>query len=149
MIGSRESPFRLPLIVFVRFVISPNAPPFKSPVMLPSKSVIVLNYSSVFVNSLTVSVINTDGWRGYDGLVDIGFDKHLRVNHGNNEFACGERHINGIESFWGYAKKRLVKFNGIDKKMFYLHLKETEYRFNHRNGNLYLDLLKLLRNNPL
>ncbi|MBY3625308.1 IS1595 family transposase, partial [Acinetobacter sp. CUI P1] len=26
---------------------------------------------------------------------------------------------------------------------------ETEYRFNHRNGNLYLDLLKLLRNNPL
>ena len=51
------------------------------------------------------SVINTDGWRGYDGLVDIGFNKHLRVNHGNNEFACGDRHINGIESFWGYAKK--------------------------------------------
>lgn len=95
------------------------------------------------------SVINTDGWRGYDGLVDIGFDKHLRVNHGDNEFACGERHINGIESFWGYAKKRLSKFNGIDKKMFYLHLKETEYRFNHRHGNLYLDWLKILRNNPL
>ncbi|MFW1949269.1 IS1595 family transposase, partial [Acinetobacter bereziniae] len=27
--------------------------------------------------------------------------------------------------------------------------KETEYRFNHRHGNLYLDLLKLLRQNPL
>lgn len=89
------------------------------------------------------SVINTDGWRGYDGLVDIGFNKHLRVNHGDNEFACGDRHINGIESFWGYAKKRLIKFNGIDKKMFYLHLKETEYRFNHRHQNLYLDLLRL------
>ncbi|MFR9678796.1 IS1595 family transposase, partial [Acinetobacter sp. SEK570] len=36
-----------------------------------------------------------------------------------------------------------------DKKMFYLHLKETEYRFNHRHSNLYLDLLKLLRNDPL
>ncbi|MEQ1307745.1 IS1595 family transposase, partial [Acinetobacter bereziniae] len=24
-----------------------------------------------------------------------------------------------------------------------------EYRFNHRHGNLYLDLLKLLRQNPL
>ena len=82
-------------------------------------------------------------------MVDIGFNKHLRVNHGQNEFACGERHINGIESFWGYAKKRLIKFNGIDKKMFYLHLKETEYRFNHRHSNLYLDLLKLLRENPL
>ena len=104
----------------------------------------------LYVPSICIdSVINTDGWRGYDGLVDIGFDKHLRVNHSDNEFACGERHINGIESFWGYAKKRLSKFNGIDKKMFYLHLKETEYRFNHRHGNLYLDLLKLLRNSPL
>lgn len=32
------------------------------------------------------SVIHTDGWRGYDGLVDWGLDKHFRVNHGNNEF---------------------------------------------------------------
>ena len=69
------------------------------------------------------SVINTDGWRGYDGPVDIGFEKHLRVNHGDNEFAGGERYINGIKSFWGYAKKRLIKFNGIDKKLFNLHLK--------------------------
>lgn len=38
------------------------------------------------------------------------------ANHGDNEFACGNRHINGIESFWSYAKKRLIKFNGIDKK---------------------------------
>ena len=95
------------------------------------------------------SVINTDGWRGYDGLVNIGFNKYLRVNHGDNEFACGDQHINGIESFWSYVKKRLIKFNGIDKKMFDLHLKETEYRFNHRHRNLYLDLLKLLREDLL
>lgn len=25
------------------------------------------------------SVIHTDGWRGYDGLVDIGVDRHFRV----------------------------------------------------------------------
>ncbi len=30
------------------------------------------------------SVIYTDRWRGYDGLVDVGFDKHLRANHGVN-----------------------------------------------------------------
>ncbi len=29
----------------------------------------------------------------------------------------GNSHINGIESFWGYAKTRLVKFKGMDKKM--------------------------------
>ena len=95
------------------------------------------------------SVIHTDGWRGYDGLVDIGYDKHYRVNHGNNEFANKVSHINGIESFWSYAKIRLVKFRGIKKDSFYLHLKECEFRFNHRSDNLYATMLKLIRINPL
>lgn len=95
------------------------------------------------------SVIHTDRWRGYDGLVDVGFDKHHRVNHGNNEFARGNAHVNGIESFWSFAKRRLAQFNGVAKHTFELHLKETEFRFNHRHDNLYLALLKLLRNNPL
>jgi transposase-like protein len=95
------------------------------------------------------SIIHTDGWRGYDGLVDIGVDKHFRVNHGNNAFVRGSKHVNGIESFWSFAKHRLVKFNGVKKSKFELHLKETEFRFNHRHENLYLALLKLLRENPL
>ena len=95
------------------------------------------------------SIIHTDGWRGYDGLVDIGYDKHFRVNHSNNEFANKQTHINGIESFWSYAKIRLVKFRGIKKNTFYLHLKECEFRFNHRSNNLYATMLKLIRNNPL
>ena len=95
------------------------------------------------------TVIHSDGWRGYDGLVDIGFDKHFRVNHSANEFAKGEQHINGIESFWSYAKRRLQKFNGVSNDTFPLHLKETEFRFNHRRGNLYLELLRLLKSNPL
>lgn len=95
------------------------------------------------------TVIHSDGWRGYDGLVDIGFDKHFRVNHSANEFARGEQHINGIESFWSYAKRRLQKFNGVSNDTFHLHLKETEFRFNHRRGNLYLELLRLLKSNPL
>lgn len=82
------------------------------------------------------TVIHSDGWRGYDGLVDIGFDKHFRVHHGANEFTNGERHINGIESFWSFAKRRLAKFNGVSRRTFYLHLKETEFRFNHRRDNL-------------
>jgi transposase len=94
-------------------------------------------------------VIHSDGWRGYDGLVDVGYEKHLRIHHGRNRFAEGRRHINGIESFWGYAKRRLAKFNGIPGQTFYLHLKECEYRFNHRRGNLYETLLKTLRANPL
>ena len=95
------------------------------------------------------TVIHSDGWRGYDGLVDIGFDKHFRVHHGENEFAVGNNHINGIESFWSYAKRRLAKFNGVAKHTFYLHRQETEFRFNHRTVNMYLEILKMLRNNPL
>ena len=95
------------------------------------------------------SIIHTDGWRGYNGLVDVGFAKHFRIRHGENEFAKDNQHINGIESFWSYAKRRLVKFNGVPRSNFLLHLKETEFRFNHRNKNLYKVLLKLLRKNPI
>ena len=93
--------------------------------------------------------IHSDGWRGYNGLVDVGYAKHFRVDHGTNEFASGNRHINGIESFWSFAKRRLQKFNGVAPHTFYLHLKESEWRFNNRHQNLYLELLKLLRKHPL
>lgn len=95
------------------------------------------------------SIIHTDGWRGYDGLVDLGLEKHFRVNHGNNEFVKGSRHVNGIESFWSDAKHRLTQFHGVRRDKFELHLKETEFRFNHRHLDLYKTLLKLLRDDPL
>jgi len=96
------------------------------------------------------SAIHTDGWIAYDGLVDLGYEKHYRVQHGKDEFVGGNgQHINGIESFWGFAKHRLVKFKGIPKDKFEVHLKETEFRFNHRGQNLYHFLLKELRDNPL
>jgi transposase len=96
-----------------------------------------------------VAMVNTDGWRGYDGLVDVGFDRHFRVRHGQDEFVAGASHINGIESFWSFAKARLQQFKGVPKHTFLLHLKETEFRFNHRYEDLYKLLLKLLRQLPL
>ena len=95
------------------------------------------------------SVIHSDGWRGYNGLVDIGYKKHFRVHHGQDEFVHGKSHINGIESFWGFAKTRLSRFRGMSKKTFHLHLKECEFRFNNREKNLYLLILKIIRKNPL
>ena len=95
------------------------------------------------------SVIHSDGWRGYHGLVDLGYKKHFRVNHLENEFSNSQSHINGIESFWAYAKTRLMKFRGMNPATFYLHLKETEFRFNHRNENIYKLMLKIFKLNPL
>jgi transposase-like protein len=91
------------------------------------------------------STIHTDGFRSYDGIVDLGYQKHYRIEHGKNEFAIGMNHINGIEGFWGLAKVRLVKFRGLSKNTFYLHLKECEFRFNYRNQDLYKVLLKITK----
>ena len=65
------------------------------------------------------SAIHSDGWRGYNGLVDMGYAKHLRVDHGQNEFARGSSRINGIEGFWGFSKSRLTIFKGLAKSTFY------------------------------
>ena len=95
------------------------------------------------------SIIHSDGWRGYNGLVDLGYKKHYRVSHGTDQLVKGKSHINGIESFWAYAKTRLMKFHGIPDSTFYLHLKKCEFRFNYRNQNLYKILLKMFRERPL
>jgi len=86
------------------------------------------------------SIIHSDGWRGYDGLVDVGYDKHFRVKHKDNEFAHGHCHINGIESFWSFTKRRLAKFNDV-KKNFNVHLKECEWRWNRPVKELENDLI--------
>jgi len=89
-------------------------------------------------------VIYSDGWRGYNGLVDVGYSRHFRVLHGENEFARdGHCHINGIESFWSFTKRRLAKFNGV-KINFALHLKESEWRWKREQGVLENELWKLL-----
>ena len=95
------------------------------------------------------SIIHSDSFRSYDGLVDLGYKRRYRVNHGKDEFSNKKSHINGIENFWGIAKMRLSKFRGLNKNTFYLHLKETEFRFNHRNKDLYKLMLQMLRNDPL
>ena len=96
------------------------------------------------------SVIHSDGWRGYNGLVDLGYEKHFRVNHGESEFSAGNgNHINGIESFWGYAKHRMTKFKGVPREQFEIYLKETEFRFNLRGQDVYKFLLKFFRDEPL
>ena len=91
------------------------------------------------------STIHTDGFRSYDGIVHMGYQKHYRVQHGKDEFVRGNAHINGIEGFWGLAKTRLVKFKGMSRSTFYLHLKECEFRFNHRDEDLYKLLLNITR----
>jgi len=59
------------------------------------------------------------------------------------------RILMALNLFGRMRKYRLVKIKGIRKEIFYWNLKETEFRFNHRRDNLYLVLLKLLREEPI
>jgi transposase len=92
------------------------------------------------------SVVISDGWKGYNGLVDVGFDKHLRIKKtikGQTKHVRNGVHINGIESFWSFTKRRLTKFNGC-KKNFDLHLKECEWRWNKNFDTLYAEIKTLI-----
>lgn len=93
----------------------------------------------------TGSDIYTDGWRSYNALTIYGYN-HKKVKHHKNEFVRERKvHINGVESFWSWTKRRLAKFNGISKRSFKEYLLESEWRFNHRK-NLVKDLKISIRN---
>lgn len=71
------------------------------------------------------STIYTDKWKAYDGLVFDGY-KHKRINHLKSYANRKGTHVNGIENFWSFAKRRLAKFNSVSRETFLLHLKECE-----------------------
>jgi transposase len=60
----------------------------------------------------------------------------------------GPRTSTASSPFWSFAKARLQQFKGVPKHTFLLHLKESEFRFNHRYEDLYKRRLKLLRQQP-
>ena len=55
------------------------------------------------------NTIRFDGHIGYDGLADLGYKKHHRIQRGRDEFVNSKSHINGIENFRRIAKMRLAK----------------------------------------
>jgi len=81
------------------------------------------------------SKVYTDKWSAYDGLVFDGY-KHTRINHSKQYSDRRGGHVNGIENFWSFAKRRLAKFNGVSRGTFLLHLKECEFRYNHKGAIL-------------
>ena len=85
--------------------------------------------------TLKGSVFYTDMWRSYNSLKQYG--KHHKINHSKEFAKDNHNHINGIEGFWSYAKERFHKYHGINKTNYPFYLKEMEFRYNNRNGNLF------------
>ena len=73
--------------------------------------------------------------------------KHQIIAHGMEEEYIREdttTHINGIEGFWSYAKTWLYHYRGVPRQYFHLYLKEIEFRFNHRNEDLFQILANIV-----
>jgi transposase len=87
------------------------------------------------------SVFYTDGFKSYVDLKQFG--KHNVIRHDKDEFVKEKNHINEIEGFWSFSKERFHKYHGIDKKNYPFYLKEMEFRFNHRNENVYKLLVNI------
>lgn len=81
------------------------------------------------------STICSDTWRGYTGIASKGY-VHRFVNHSKNEYSDKKgNHINGLEGFWGYLKRKLSAKGGIRRKKLHLYLGEYVWRYNHRKLN--------------
>lgn len=88
------------------------------------------------------SVVYTDKFGSYDSLMFCGY-RHLKVDH-QKCFSSGKVYINGLEGFWSWAKERLIKHHGVSKTYFPLYLKELEFRYNNRNGDIFDQVAKYL-----
>lgn len=78
------------------------------------------------------SVVCTDALRLYTGIAANGY-VHRLVQHDQGEFRSRQGvHINGLEGFWGYVKRRLAAKGGIRPERLPLYVAEYVWRYNHR-----------------
>ena len=80
------------------------------------------------------SIVCSDTWKAYTGIAARGY-VHRLVNHGERQYSDGKgNHINGLEGFWGYLKRKLASKGGIRREKLPLYLGEYVWRYNHRSN---------------
>ena len=90
------------------------------------------------------SLLCSDTWIGYTGIAAHGY-VHRLVAHAEGHYRGGPGiHINGLEGFWGYLKRRLAAKGGIRRARLPLYLAEYVWRYNHRKESLLTQRRRLL-----
>lgn len=87
------------------------------------------------------TTVYTDRWQGFNDLNIDGYI-HKPVNHSEGPVGRDGAHTGGIDSFWGFSKGLLMRFRGISRRTFALHLKECEFRWNYRDEKEMTRILK-------
>jgi len=88
-------------------------------------------------------------WREYPVGIDVRRDMRLKIKNATFQSAHGVGDIERIESFGHFLRLRLTKFKGLRREKFFFHLKESEYRYNHRKDDLNALLLGMLGETPI
>lgn len=95
----------------------------------------------VLQNTLPLSVVNTDEWKGYGNLEKMQ-RVHRTVNHGQREWArdddddgIREVHTNTIEGLWTGVRNFLRTFRGVAKWNLYHYCAVHEWRNNTKQIN--------------
>ena len=90
------------------------------------------------------AIVCSDSFTSYTGVAAGGY-VHRFVDH-SQRFSDGQgNHINGLERFWGYLKRRLAAKGGIRQERLPLYLAEYVWRYNHRQLKRPAQLQKLLK----
>lgn len=89
------------------------------------------------------STVYSDTWRGYTGIAAKGY-VHRLVEHKKEYVSRSGNHINGLEGFWGYLKRKLQAKGGIRKSRLHLYLGEYIWRYNHRHSTVKEQIQQLL-----
>jgi transposase len=90
-----------------------------------------------------------DKLKQYSGIANFNSYKLIRINNDELEPAKGRGQIDEIDFFWGLIKGRLTKFRGMNNSTLYLHVKESEFRYNYRNTDIFYLLSNIIQQQPL
>ena len=89
---------------------------------------------------------NTSELSRYHAIADFDEWRLYRLDAvGSN----GKNYQDGIAVFWGNTRNRLLKFRGMNKNTLYLHVKESEFRYNYREDDINKILLNIIYKYPL
>lgn len=77
------------------------------------------------------SVVCSDTFTSYTGIAAGGY-VHRLVDHSQVFSDRQGSHVNGLEGFWGYLKRRLAAKGGVRRERLPLYLAEYVWRYNHR-----------------
>ena len=80
------------------------------------------------------TVINTDYFHLYKGLIPQMGYKHERVNHSIKEYARGDSHTNTIEGFWGQLKRSISgTYHAVSPKYLQSYVNQFVFLYNFRD----------------